>query len=200
MNKDMVVGIVGTVILVAAMIGVFRYEQARGGGQSWIVTWTEATGPGPTVEGTTQAGATSADEITVDATNLTRITFRLVWTDTQNQGQGAPDTFNFTIGGPEGQNASIEGSTSPLEVTLDRLSPMPAEIRLLAASQGEAEARIARDATTTNGQGIWSVFVNLVAAPGLRSPAGGVEVQADGENAWTVETDLATFTPTFAQG
>lgn len=201
MKKDLVVGIVGTIILVAAMVGVFKYEADRGGGQSWAVTWTEATAAGPTLDGTTQAGATTAEELNVTASNLTRVTFTLRWTDAENQGRGAPDTFNLTVAGPDGAtNASGEASNGEIVVTVEGLAPMPGELRLLAASQAEAESRIARDATTTAGQGVWSVFVRLVSAPGLAAPAGGVEVQADGVNAWTLETELVSFTPSFAQG
>ena len=196
MKKDMVVGIVGTVILVAAMVGVFRYEAARGGGQSWHVTWQEATADGPDEDGTTQVGGTSTVELPVTAANVTRIEFTLRWTDDV----GDPDTFNLTIGDLSGRAWSAEGSNGEVTVVVDGLAPIPGELRLLAASQAEAEARVARDATTRAAEGLWGASVKLVQAPGLRAPAGSVEVQTDGQNAWTLTATLVTYEPRFAQG
>lgn len=192
----MVVGIVGTVILVAAMVGVFKYEAGRGGGQSWRVTWTEGAEDGPQAQGTTQAGGTTVEELNVSAANVTRITFTLRWTDDV----GAPDTFNLTIGGPDGQAYSAEGSNGEVSVTVEGLAPTPGEMRLLAATQAEAESRVARDATTRAADGVWGASVKLVTAPGLLAPAGGVEVQPDGANAWTLTATLTTYRPAFEQG
>lgn len=196
MKKDMVVGIVGTVILVAAMVGVFRYEAARGGGQSWQVTWAEATAPGPEADGSTNAGATTPVELNVTTPNVTAIRFTLTWTDDA----GNPDTFNLTIGGPDGRNWSAEGSSGEITVTVEGLAPMPAPMSILAASQAEAEARVARDATTHAAEGVWGASVMLVSAPGVPAPAGGVEVVPDGRNAWTLTATLVTYEPAFAQG
>lgn len=196
MKKDVVVGIVGTVILVAAMVGVFKYEASRGGGQSWRVTWADAEVPGPDAQGTTQVGGTTVAELNVSTANVTRITFTLKWTDDV----GAPDAFNLTIAGPDGTMWSNEGDTGEVSVTVEGLAPSPAEIRLLAASQQEAEARVARDATTHAADGVWGATVKLVRAPGLVAPAGGVEVQPDGKNAWTLTATLTTYQPTFERG
>ncbi|HWH09178.1 MAG TPA: hypothetical protein VNX21_08260, partial [Candidatus Thermoplasmatota archaeon] len=141
-------------------------------------------------------GATTPAELEVATPNVTRIAFTLRWTDDV----GAPDRFNLTIGGPDGRNWSAEGDDGEVTVLVEGLAPVPGEIRLLAAGQAEAEARVARDATTRAADGVWTAFVRLVSAPGLLAPAGGVEVQPDGQNAWALTATLTTYRPAFEQG
>ena len=195
-KKDMVVGIVGTVILVAAMVGVFNYEAGRGGGQSWRVSWSEAEEAGPQAEGTAQAGGTAIEDLNVTAANVTRATFTLTWTDDV----GAPDTFNLTISAPDGTMRWAEGSNGEVEVVFEGLAPMPGEMTFLAATQEEAEARAARDATTFNAVGVWGASVLLASAPGTVSPGGGIELPPDGANAWTLTVTLTTYRPSVEQG
>lgn len=196
MKRDMVVGIVGTVILVAAMVGVFRYEAARGGGQSWTVTWSTGTEAGPEESGETQAGVTTPVELEIAAPNVTSIEFLLEWTDDV----GAPDEFEVIVTSPTGENRTAKGSGGTLSVVFEDITPMPGEIRLLAASEAEAASRVARDATTHAADGVWNVGVRLASAPGVVAPAGGVEVQPDGQNAWTLQAKLTTYRPAFEQG
>lgn len=196
MKKDLVIGIVGTVILVTAMIGVFRYEASRGGGSSFEVTWSEATRDGPGAQGATQAGVTTPEEIDVNATNVTGIEWVLTWTDDV----GNPDEFNLTVTSPSGENRSIQGTNGRLSVVFEGIAPMPGEMRILAASQAEAEGRIARDATTRGAEGTWGVAIRLVRAPGVVSPTSGVEVPPDGQNAWTLASTLTVYEPRIVQG
>lgn len=195
MKKDLVIGIVGTVILVVAMIGVFKYEASRGGGSSFQVTWAEATAAGPSESGTLQEGASDAKDLDVNATNVTKIEWTLSWTDDV----GNNDAFEFVVTSPSGVNRTGEGSNGKASVVFENLTAMPAEMRILASSEADAEARIARDATTTAAQGVWVVSIRLASAPGQASP-GGVDVPPDNGNAWSLTSTLTVYEPRFAQG
>lgn len=195
MKKDLAIGIVGTIILVAAMIGVFRYEASRGGGSSFEITWEDASVPGPDTAGATQAGGTAAEELEVATLNVTSIEWTLTWTDDV----GNPDEFNLTVASPTGENRSVQGTSGKLTVVFEGLAQRPGEMRLLAASKDEAESRIARDATTDAAVGTWSVFVKLVRAPGVVSQ-GGVELPPDGQNAWALTSALTVYEPRLQQG
>lgn len=195
MKRDTVIGIVGTVLLVAAMVGVFRFEAAQGGGSSWTVTWETAEIEGPGDSGTTAAGVTTPVELELLVPNVTRIEFVLTWTDDV----GAADAFELRVTSPAGENATAASETGRLSLVVDELAPVPGEMRLLAATQAEAEARTARDATTRAADGTWGVAVYLERARGVEAP-GGVEVQPDPGNAWELTTTLTTYSPRFQRG
>jgi len=80
MHRDTVIGIVGVVILVAAMVGVFTYERGQasgmlgpGGGATENVT-------GPSQTGTVAVGASEDVDLALDQTGMTNVTFTLRWT------------------------------------------------------------------------------------------------------------------------
>jgi hypothetical protein len=80
MHRDTVIGIVGVVILVAAMVGVFTYERGQasslagdGGGATENVT-------GPSETGTVALGATEDVVLSMNETGITNVTFTLTWT------------------------------------------------------------------------------------------------------------------------
>lgn len=106
MNRDTVVGIVGAVILVTAMVGVFYYERN--------VAATPTTGDdgpatnttGPTATGTVAVGATESKLLNVTSATARNITFTLTWTATN----GA-DTLQLTVAPPTGSGI-LEGAIS----------------------------------------------------------------------------------------
>lgn len=112
MDRDVVVGIVGAVVLVAAMVGIFFYERsvapvadADGGGAATNATSASASG-------TTAVGESTTETVFLSGGNAT---FTLTWTP----GQQSTDTLGITVTAPDGtQSAPVEGSTSPLEVAL----------------------------------------------------------------------------------
>lgn len=88
MHRDTVIGIVGVVILVAAMVGVFTYER----GQATVTDGTPggalANFTGPTSEGNVAIGATADNDVVINQTGLTNITFTVTW----SPGANAVDT------------------------------------------------------------------------------------------------------------
>lgn len=195
MKRDTIIGIVGTLLLVSAMVGIFRFEAAQGGGSSWTVTWETAEVAGPREEGTTAAGVTTPLELAFAQPNVTRNEFLLTWTDDV----GSPDAFELRVTNPAGENWTGASDTGRIRVLIEDLAPMPGEMRILAPSEAEAEARTARDATTRAADGVWGVTVYLPRARGVEAP-GGVEVQPDGGNAWELGTTFTTYVPRFEQG
>lgn len=200
MNKDTVVGILGAVILVAAMVAIFYYEGTQapgttttggGGGTGPLTfTWQNRTADGPSVNGQTAEGETSQDAVTIEQQNLTRVTFRLTWTD-ENVPQNQPDRFLLRVTSPDNQTEEAEGENAAgqqglVEVTFSPLNQVPGLER-------GTTADLARLAGTI-GMGEWRIEVQLLAAgdpgaPGVPPLPGQLPV-ADTGNAWELATEL----------
>lgn len=190
MNKDTVVGILGAVILVAAMVAIFYYEGTQvpggtggaggtGGGAGGNALYRTSTAAGPTASGQ------NTEEVTVDITqaNVTAINFTLTWTD--DVAQSDPDTFRVTVTGPTGTTyeGTAEGSDGGEGVVV-RISP----INSVPAAANAAPA--------TLGQGTWTVSVELVGAGqvgGAPAPPVPIPGVTDTGNAWDLATDVETF-------
>jgi hypothetical protein len=121
LNRDTVIGIVGAVILVAAMVGVFQYERTLApgslGGDLVLGTVTVANATGTTV--ITQ---TSEETLNVTQANMTNVTFTLKWT-VDPVAQGAPAstaTVSLEIVPPPGSNLTgnltAQGTSGTIEV------------------------------------------------------------------------------------
>jgi hypothetical protein len=144
MNKDTVVGILGAVILVAAMVGIFYYEgtQAPGGG-------TTPGGPGPggpgglnvtTVDGPTAQGAAgetpAPKTLNITQVNLTQVELIVTWTNPQTGNQA----FTVAATSPSGTALSDTSNTGMASVVFSPLSQPSAQ-------------------TSLNGTGTWTVEV-----------------------------------------
>lgn len=115
MNRDTITGIVGAVILVTAMIGVFQYERsisAATGNSAGALTLANVTGSSLT--GSLAAGATFDDVVNVTHGNLTLVTFTLQYdggaglslnvespTGNSSSGDGNGATVSFVVGSAE---------------------------------------------------------------------------------------------------
>lgn len=190
LKKDLIIGIVGATILVAAMVGVFRYEASRTAGNAFEVEWTSQSFDGPKANGVTQEGQTTATTLDVKRANLTAATFTLVWTDDVANSQ--PDEFQVTITSPDGVVRDATGSNGRVEVKFDNIAIQPAPQTVLAGSEAEARSRVDQQASTS-GTGTWQVSIKLVNAGDLSTPVGGVPVQQDNGNSWTLESKLTAY-------
>ncbi len=189
MKKDLIIGIVGATILVAAMVGVFRYEASRTAGEAFDVSWDDKVLVGPTASGTTNENAQAEQTLEIASLNLTKLTFSLVWTD-EPAGPGAtnaPDTFEFTVITPEGDSQTGTSDSGRIDIVFDDLNARPLPKRILATDETAAHAQLVGD-TGSLGTGTWSFVVKLTNAGDQVAPAGGVVVTADTSNAWTIET------------
>lgn len=95
MHRDTVIGIVGVVILVAAMVGVFTYERT----QASDLGNGDGAGAGnftASLSGTSDLGEDQAvpQNLTVNVTGLTNITFTLTWSPGQ---QTSVDTMKLVV-------------------------------------------------------------------------------------------------------
>lgn len=197
MKKDVVIGLVGTAILILAMVGVFRYEAMQGGGSSFEVSWPTSTVAGETREGGTNEGESSSETVDVSTLNLTKVAFALTWTD--NMANSGPDVFVLTVTSPTGESKSVEGGSGTLEVVFDNLSRPPPDVRMLGPSEGDVAGRAARDYSSTAGTGAWNVTVELRDAGDL-APVGGVALQQDGANDWTLTPTFTVYSATVERG
>lgn len=190
MKKDLVIGLVGTAILVTAMVGVFRFEAAQAG-TSFEVVFPTTTSDLAAVEGATDEGASSSEVVDVTRPNATTIEFVLTWTD--DTANSAPDEFNLTVVGPTGATRSIQGATSPLTVRFEQLNSPPPEARVLGASEEDARARASIEFMTSAGMGAWNVTVLLVAAGDVGQPDNPVPLAQDTGNTWTLTPRVTAY-------
>ena len=149
MHRDTVIGIVGVVILVAAMIGVFTYERGQAseltdGGSASTMNFTA-----PAVGGNVAVGATSENVVTLNQTGITNVTFTLTWT----AGQNSDDTFMIVVVPPNGTGSPVE---SPAEADGEITVTVPVANT---------------DSAGTLGVGDWQVSVQFVSAA-TSTPAG----------------------------
>ena len=109
MTRDTIIGIVGSAILVIAMVGVFVYERSVA---------TAATVPGASggpagseaiaaITGSVQVADRDAKAFHVTATRVLNVTLHLTWTATNGK-----DTLRLTITPPAGSNAAAVSSQS----------------------------------------------------------------------------------------
>jgi hypothetical protein len=98
MNRDTLIGIVGSALLVAAMVAVFAYERnnAQASGAD------DADGPvvgEPELLGSVQVGSSSQKTVAIAADGPANITFHLAWTASNGR-----DTLRFTVLPPPGSD------------------------------------------------------------------------------------------------
>lgn len=163
MNKDTVIGIVGSALLVAAMVVVFAYERAN----AQVADPDELTASvaQSTLSGTANVGQSDTKMDNITAPAGTNVTFKLTWT----QGNG-PDTLKITATPPAG--SGITAKSSPNEndgsITLVVAVPMDAV-------------------------GDWSVKVDFVSAQGGTLPGGiaNPNAPADTSVSYSVAVSIA---------
>lgn len=191
-DRDTVVGLVGAVVLIAAMAGVFFYERAQF--DEYTVSWSTTEAASFEEAGSAlNAGASAEHAFTVDPDPVARVRVVIQWTDDV----GNPDRFRVDVAGPDGLEGSADGESGEFEVVVP-VSEAPSTTTAPGRSAEDAEAQAALGASTDAGQGDWTVTVTLLSAPG-QPVAGGVESQADGSNdyalTFVVEAWDATVEP-----
>jgi len=155
MHRDTVIGIVGVVILVAAMVGVFTYERGQAsllgdGAGAAVANFT-----GPSADGTVAIGATADSDIMINQTGLTNITFTITWT----AGANVADTLRVIA-----QPANDTGLSTAFESNAED----DGEIVLTIPLTND-------DTTGALGMGNWRISVEFVssevaAGPGINPP------------------------------
>lgn len=123
MNKDTVVGILGAVILVAAMVGIFYYEGtqaptgvANGPGgpatnPSVRANLTTVDGPKLSSDGSQPAGPGVTKNVTINQSGVRKVEFTLTWTDDNSAAPGGPDTLKLTVTPPSGAGATAKSDS-----------------------------------------------------------------------------------------
>lgn len=190
-KKDTIIGIVGTLILLVAMVGVFRYEASQGAGSSFAVDWPVSETAAAALTGRTTEGESQQDGVAIDRANLTKVSFVLEWTD-DVQGS-APDRFNLTVVAPDGTTRSAEGDAGEVVVTFEGLGNPPPGVQVLGANEAEVSARMARQYSTNGGAGTWNVTIKLLTAGDQNAPVGNLAIQADNGNDWTLTPRLSAY-------
>lgn len=154
-NRDTVVGIVGSSLLVAAMVVVFVYERANAealddegeGDLTAAIAQSK-------LSGTVNVGSSDTKTDNITAVGPSNVTFTLTWTASQGS-----DTLRFTVTPPSGSD----------------LAPMTSS----AENDGSISLRVTVPANHES-QGLWSVKVDFTAATadplpgGIPPPAGGM--------------------------
>ncbi|HET6405579.1 MAG TPA: hypothetical protein VFH78_13120 [Candidatus Thermoplasmatota archaeon] len=148
MHRDTVIGIVGVVILVAAMVGVFTYERSQAGALPGGAGGEVGNFTLEAVTGTAAVGETEQQIVTFNQTGLTNVTFTLTWTP------GAQTSMN----------------------TLELVVTMPDGTPFEAAPENDGEITLTVPVNNTSsagtaGVGDWQVSVRFVSAE-VTTPVG----------------------------
>lgn len=183
-NRDTAVGMVGAVVLIAAMGGVFFYE--RGQFQTYEVSWETAEVVSESASGTLDEGDSAAPNFSVEEERLSTATASLSWSDDA----GGADTFRLTVEGPNGTYSDTdEVSSSPLEVEVP-IQEAPDTSTATGRSIEDARNQLNDSASWTNGTGDWTVTVTLVDAPGGQLPT-----EEDGSQDYDVTFTVERWEP-----
>jgi hypothetical protein len=195
MKKDLVIGIVGTLILLTAMVGVFRYEAAQQG-SSFDVTWASRSVDGAPQEDVAAEGTPLAASVNVTQANLTRVEFVLEWTD--DDANTAPDRFNLTVTSPTGESRSASADSGSISLVFEGIASAPPPARLLGSDEAAARAQALRQYASAAGTGAWNVTITLEDAGDVAAPAGQVPVPQlqDVGNTWTLRPVFTFFEAT----
>ncbi len=202
MNKDTIVGIVGAVILVAAMIGVFKYEGSRAqatlGSKSFDVAWTTKEVTGPTLTSGTALRSSTEEKVTVTESSIVDADFTITWTAQQGE-----DTLRLTVVPPDGSDlneSSAEGASGSLTVTFTSINEPPSTDRAFGDETKETEERLSAQHAKSRGTGEWTIRVEFLDATGVSGPIPvAPPIAADQEVQWTLATALSVYAPTLTE-
>jgi len=198
MHKDTVVGILGAVILVAAMVGIFYYEGTQvpggtstvgGNGSTLRVNWTSVPVDGPQQQGSTNEGGSSDTSVSLNQTNITSIEFMLQWTDDiPNSG---PDHFRMTVTPPNGTN--ISGADAEGDASFSVNIPVGSAPNATTASALQLAQWV-----STKGMGNWTVHIELTNAGDVGQdppvpPPVPIPNVTDTGNGWTLMVHVSTY-------
>lgn len=189
LNRDTAVGIVGAIVLVAAMAGVFFYERSQF--STYEIDWQTQEAGTESDDGSLDEGSSEEHLFTADAEGLSTVRVTLTWTDDVGQ----PDTFEVTVQGPDGTTSEpVEGASSPLEVEVP-IHEAPESTTATGRSLEDARDQANASASWTDGTGDWTVTVTLVDAPGEQTPIGGQETTADGSQDYDITFTYERWAP-----
>ncbi|MHB8604051.1 MAG: hypothetical protein ACYDCK_02250 [Thermoplasmatota archaeon] len=176
MNKDTLIGIIGAVVLVLAMVGVFVYERNSPAAQAAVgagdLKLTSA--PGPTAQGSSAFQGGSDQTVHIATTNVTNVTFTISWT----AASGA-DTLTATVTPPAGvtapSGATQSSASGKITISIPVPNPKPT------------------NGPETPGVGDWKIHVDYksssaTAPPPLPAPAG-----PDATVTWSVATMIESW-------
>ena len=169
MNRDLVTGIVGGLILVTALVGVFLYERNAGNGPASGVSPPPSIGYTLTpATGTVAVGSSAEQLMRVNASGIHHANFTLTWTATQGR-----DTLKLTVSPPAGSGITTGGVSQPSSSGSIRV---PVDIPDGASPIGD-----------------WKVKVEFVSAdPGAPIPAPtALPVGMDSSVSWSVGGSLS---------
>jgi hypothetical protein len=169
---------------------------------SYAAGWPVKGAAAGTRSGTATEGQTSTETVDITSPNITRVTARLTWTDTEQVGGQStkPDYMQIQVQAPDGRKGTaVLGRSAPAgtgyaNATFDWRTP-PMNRTVTATGPSEAYNML-RDLVPPDhsGVGTWTFFVTLVEAGDAE--AGGVGVggpAADTTAPWTLDVRVETF-------
>jgi hypothetical protein len=116
MNKDTAIGIIGSVVLVAAMVVVFVYERNNPPAGTGDATGAENHIAMGSLSGSVNVRSSSSMTDNITAVGPTNVTFHLHWTATNGR-----DSMQVSVTPPTGSNvsapASMAGDSGDLSIT-----------------------------------------------------------------------------------
>ncbi|HVL49639.1 MAG TPA: hypothetical protein VM889_13875 [Candidatus Thermoplasmatota archaeon] len=194
MNKDTIVGVVGAVILVIAMIGVFKYEgdqagSATGGRNAFDVAWSTTDKAGPSADGSVNLKGSADGALKVAEANVTKATFALTWTATNGK-----DKLKLTVTSPSGEAKTAESDTGTVNVAFD-VAPLPPATTARGDDANAAKKGLAPQAGANAAVGEWKLKVEFLDATGIQLHPAQPPIQQDQKVSWKVSSLLTVWEP-----
>lgn len=191
MNRDTLTGIVGALVLVAAMAGVFFYE--RGQFHEYTITWEAGEENSDTTNGGPMShGGQQGHTFGVPAVNdglVKDITVHVTW-DTNTD-----DEFGVDVTGPDGTTKSSRDTGGSVTVVVPVQDAPPATT----IADRDPDAALAQVWNAMNetalqaGQGSWDIVVTLHDA--MRPNEIEVLDPEEGENEYQLTFTRSTWEP-----
>lgn len=189
------IGLVAFVLTTIAMGAIFNHASATTdvvpigghGAKQFTIKFKEYNESYTTISDSTKQGETTHKDITINHTNITKISFKLTW----NDDMPPDDTFKLTISPPEGSNlkgnfttSNPESSNSGEIIVEVNIKTLPSTVRVRA----DSKAKAAEYNKTYFGSGKWGADIKAVDCP--PDPYIPFAPDPDDGNEWTLEATI----------
>lgn len=154
-SRDAIIGIVGAVVLISAMGGVFLYERSQF--DAYEVSWAATEVDSSTQTATLTEGVSESWTFTAENRKMAEAMVGASW--------GGEATVSVNVEGPgEGLIGSQQASSSPLDIDIS-VQDAPSISSVTARSEEDATAQLNGTVDWRDASGDWTVTVTLEEAP-----------------------------------
>ena len=179
--------------MLAALSGFAIYTEVPAGGpglRTFLVSFPLSEAAGPEDSGEASDGQTAQTTLTVNQSNITRITFQFQFRDMYRFSFVSPAGATFRVTSPEGvarEASCAPGGTTQASIEFLAVNERPDEATLAAASLKDAQKKAsARYPPGLNGTGDWTIEVTATRDYLL-------PIHGQGGISWSLTTRLESY-------